>query len=307
MTSHTIGRFAIAAALVASSAAVSAQALLPSVPPRQFGGSVTPVFEGWYDNADGTHTFLIGYFSRNTKAELDVPLGPNNRFEPGTLDMGQPTHFLPGRRYGMFTVTVPKDFPKTQKISWVLTVNGVTCTVPFYMSPDYNLSPFKASEESAGGGYNLPPLLKVGEQGQASVGPIAQAARATSRTATAGVPLSLDLWADDDARYSSGGSAPMRNPPPPVTAIVSKYRGPGTVTFSDARPAFEVLKGGKPDQPYTGKAATTATFSEPGEYLLHVTANDYSGNGGGGAGCCWTTALVKVAVAAGAQNTTGGQ
>jgi hypothetical protein len=27
-----------------------------------------------------------------------------------------------------------------------------------------------------------------------------------------------------------------------------------------------------------------------------VTANDYSGVGGGGFQCCWTTALVKVSV-----------
>jgi hypothetical protein len=30
--------------------------------------------------------------------------------------------------------------------------------------------------------------------------------------------------------------------------------------------------------------------------MLHLTANDYSGEGGGGFQCCWTTALVKVSV-----------
>ena len=44
------------------------------------------------------------------------------------------------------------------------------------------------------------------------------------------------------------------------------------------------------------QGATTAKFSEPGEYILHVTANDYSGDGGGGEVCCWTTAMVKVTV-----------
>ena len=53
-------------------------------------------------------------------------------------------------------------------------------------------------------------------------------------------------------------------------------------------------------EPYAGKSATTVTFSEPGEYLLHVTANDYSGNGGGGSVCCWTNAMIKVAVTGGA-------
>jgi len=31
-------------------------------------------------------------------------------------------------------------------------------------------------------------------------------------------------------------------------------------------------------------------------YVLQVTANDYSGEGGGGEVCCWTTTLVKVSV-----------
>ena len=48
------------------------------------------------------------------------------------------------------------------------------------------------------------------------------------------------------------------------------------------------------NEPYEGKATTTAKFSEPGEYVLQVTANDYSGDGGGGFQCCWTNSLVKV-------------
>ena len=42
-----------------------------------------------------------------------------------------------------------RNSPKTQKISWTLTVNGMTTTIPFYMHTDYNISPFKSSEESA--------------------------------------------------------------------------------------------------------------------------------------------------------------
>jgi hypothetical protein len=47
---------------------------------------------------------------------------------------------------------------------------------------------------------------------------------------------------------------------------------------------------------FSGKATTSATFSEAGDYVLHVTVNDYSGDGGGGFQCCWTTGLVKVSV-----------
>lgn len=308
MNSKTILRLCTPLALVASGALVFAQVLLPSVPPRPFGGSVTAAFEGWYDNPDGSHTFLIGYFSRNTEAEIDLPIGPNNHFEPGNPDMGQPTHFLAGRRYGMFTYTMPKEFTRLQKMTWVLTANGVTTNVPFYMSPDYNVSPFKSSEQRPGGGYNVPPVLRFSEKGNSFAGPAAHPARAIARMATVGTPISLDLWADDDALNSTGSNAPTRNAPPPVSVTVSKYRGPGEVTFGTARPKFERLKGGKPDEPYSGRASTTVTFSQPGDYMLHVTANDYSGNGGGGSVCCWTTAIVKVAVdAAGSPVGIGGQ
>lgn len=306
MIPKTVLRLAAPVMLLASGALVSAQ-LLPSVPPKQFGGSVTAAFEGWYDNPDGSHSFLIGYFSRNTAAEIDIPIGPNNHFEPGSPDMGQPTHFLTGRRYGMFTFTVPKAFTRQQKITWVLTANGVTTNVPFYMSPDYNVTPNKSSEESPGGGYNLPPVLRLSERGISFSGPAASPAQAVTATASVGMPMTLDFWADDDAKNSTGSNAPMRNAPAPVELTLSKYRGPGDVRFASAHPTFQASKGGKPDEPYSGKAATTVKFSEPGNYMLHVTANDYSGNGGGGSVCCWTTAIVKVAVSAGNPTTTGGQ
>jgi len=307
MTPKTILRLCTPLALVAAGAVVSAQALLPSVPPKQFGGSVSPAFEGWYDNPDGTHSFLIGYFSRNTEREIDVPIGPNNHFEPGNPDMGQPTHFLSGRRYGMFVFTMPKEFTKQQKLTWVLAANGVTTAVPFYMSPDYNVTPDKSSEASPGGGYNVPPTLRFSATGTSFMGPVANPAKAVARTALVGEPMELNLLADDDALYSSGTNAPMRNPPPPVKVTLSKYRGPGAATFGDAHPKLETLKGGKPDQPYSGKASTTVKFDQPGDYMLHVTANDYSDNGGGGSVCCWTTAIVKVAVKAAAPPTTGGR
>jgi hypothetical protein len=289
-------------------ALVSAQVLLPSVPAKKFGGSITPAFEGWYDNADGTHTFLVGYYSRNTEAEIDVPIGPNNHFNAGEADMGQPTHFLTGRRYGMFTITVPKEFPKQQKILWTLAVNGVTTTIPFHMSPDYNISPFKSSEQGPTGEYNLPPSLRFEPRGPSLVGPVANAPRAIVRTAPLPEALAFELWADDDARYTSGANTPMRKSPPPVTLTLSKYRGPGDVTFGSTHPPMETLKGGKPDEPYSGKASTTVTFSEPGDYMLHVTANDYSGDGGRGFACCWTTAIVKVEVKGrSSARTTGGQ
>jgi hypothetical protein len=59
---------------------------------------------------------------------------------------------------------------------------------------------------------------------------------------------------------------------------------------------LQALIGGAVNEPYSGKGLATVKFAAPGDYIIHVTANDFSGNGGGGEQCCWTTALVKVTV-----------
>ena len=92
MTSRMVLRLLTVAALAAGGAMVSAQGqLLPSYPKLTFGASVSPAYDGWYDNADGTHTFLVGYYNRNWTEEVDVPIGPNNKFEPGDPDRGIPS------------------------------------------------------------------------------------------------------------------------------------------------------------------------------------------------------------------------
>ena len=45
-----------------------------------------------------------------------------------------------------------------------------------------------------------------------------------------------------------------------------------------------------------GKATTTASFTVPGEYVLRGQVKDFSGEGGGGNQCCWTTVLIAVSV-----------
>ena len=265
-----------------------------------------PPYEGWFDNPDGTHTFLIGYYSRNTEAEIDIPIGPNNHFDPGPADMGQPTHFLTRRRFGMFIVTVPKEFPKTQKLTWTLTVNGTTTTIPFYMHTDYNISPFKSSEEAPNRDFNKPPRSSSSTRTADVHRPAPSRPKAVSRTATVGTPMPLTIWADDDALVQLGRERPDEQlPRPPVSLVISKYRGPGNVTLGAGPHQFETLKGGKPLEPYSGKTTAQVNFSAPGDYLVHVTANDYSGNGGGGSGCCWTNAFIKVAVKAAAGATNG--
>jgi hypothetical protein len=175
------------------------------------------------------------------------------------------------------------------------------------MHIDYNISPFKSTEEAPNREFNKPATIKFDENGPTFSGPAVtptNTAKVVSRTATVGTPMPLTVWADDDALYSNGGNGPLGGNRPPVSLVISKYRGPGNVTLGPGRLAFETLKGGKPLEAYSGKATAQVNFSAPGDYLVHVTANDYSGNGGGGSGCCWTNALIKVAVK-GANGATG--
>lgn len=298
MNRWTVARVS-AALMLAATTVVSAQLQLPSGPAKKFGTSVTGAYEGWYDNPDGSHNFLVGYYNRNTQQTFDIPVGPNNKIEmvgadnrpSGGPDMGQPTHFLAGRQVGMFNITVPKEFTPQQKLVWTIVTNGETNTIPLRLNVDYNVAPF--SDVAVG---NKPPIIKFAEAGPTIMGPIAQVSKAIRMTASLATPLSLPLWAEDDAKYSSGSNAPMRNPPPPVELVWTKYRGTGQVTFDKAEPKFDVTKGGKVNEPFAGKATTTAKFSEAGEYILHLGATDYSGFGGGGEVCCWTTAMIRVNV-----------
>jgi hypothetical protein len=58
------------------------------------GQDVAPVFEGRVRNADGTFNMVVGYMNRNYGEQVDIPIGPNNKMEPGGADQGQLAHFI---------------------------------------------------------------------------------------------------------------------------------------------------------------------------------------------------------------------
>ena len=254
--------------------------------PRETGTSVTGAFEGWFKNPDGSFSFLLGYYNRNLKQELDIPIGTDNRIEPGGPDRGQPTHFVPGRGWGVFTVRVPVDFGDN-KLTWTLTANGTTTVIPARLKTEYEISPLK--EFSVG---NTPPVLSFSAGGPANQGPQFQSFLAEYK-AKVGAPLPITVWVADDAKPVSNSSIAPRPGTPPVTLRWLKYRGPGQVVFSEERPAVEKLTAGTG---FHGKASVTATFGQAGEYILHVVGNDYSGEGGSGFQCCWSNAQIKVMV-----------
>jgi len=282
-----------AAALMSGGVLLLGQTEPASIPQprRQFGASITGAFEGWFTSETDKNSrgFLVGYFNRNTQEAMDIPIGPNNRIEPGGPDMGQPTHFLPGRKYGMFVIPIPKDFKPTDKYVWTIVANGQPAAIPLRLNVDYVISPF--SEIAVG---NTPPVLRFDPNGPPVQGPIATMATAAVRTTSVSQPLQLTLWITDDMKYTNGTSAPLTGDRAPVTLLWSKYRGSGTLKFDKANPKVE--GSASEGQGFSGQATTNVTFSEPGDYVLQVTVNDYSGDGGGGFQCCWTTSLVKVSV-----------
>ena len=251
---------------------------LPLEPVRETGQSVTGAYEGWYQNPDGTYSLLVGYFNRNQKEALDIPVGPNNRIEPGGPDRGQPTHFLPRRQWGVFVITVPKDFGKST-LTWTLVANGQTTVIPMNLDPLWIVAPFK--DVALG---NAPPTVRFEAEGKGHQGPPAGISQ--SYQATVSRPLTLAAWVSDDGIRPPEG----RNRPLTPTITWSKFRGPGDVTFDKAQPTVEEKN---------GSSATHATFKTAGEYILRVQVNDATGDGGGGFQCCWTNAYVGVAVTLG--------
>jgi len=193
-----MGRLALAFVATACLAAGATPAArqLAMEPLKDAGQNVYPAFEGWYQNSDGSYTLLIGYYNRNKKQTLDIPIGPENRIEPGGPDQGQPTHFVVGRGWGTISIKVPKDFGD-KKINWTLTANGKTATIPFGITKGYQIEPYK--DEAMG---NTPPKIKLAEAGPALTGG--------------------DLDANWETAYSTGDEAPGGDNPTPDQDIVDQ-------------------------------------------------------------------------------------
>src|SRR5262245_30007218 len=230
------------------------------------GQGVAPVYEGFDIDPDGSYNMWFGYMNRNYEEALDLAVGPNNSFEPGG-DRGQPTHFVPRRHKDVFRVVVPKDFGN-QTLVWKLSAHGQTQQVVATLKPVWQIDRQRTTRggNSEKISSNLPPVVTL---------------EAASAVIASPSSTTLSLSATDD------GLPKRRGEPVGMTVTWTKYRGPGAVTFS----APQARVGG-------GGSSTTASFSEPGEYVLQAVVDDGSGEAAGNFGyhCCWTNAQVKVAV-----------
>jgi hypothetical protein len=274
------------------------------------GQNVSPAYEGWEQNPDGSFTFLFGYMNRNWEEEVDVPVGVENAFEPGPADRGQPTHFLPRRNRFVFKVRVPADWGEKELI-WTLTTKGKTEKAYATFRTDSKIDDVViASETGALGAGTSSPEVRSNKPPEIKIdGPV-------TRTARVGQPLTLGAWVTDDgvpkrrgrgaagARAGSGVGAEQlaalfgtRNPAyiPPSRVTVGKvtglhlswfvYRGAGKVAFDPPQiKVWEDTRTGTnspwaplwtpPELPSDGKWSTQVTFDEPGTYVLRARADD---------------------------------
>jgi hypothetical protein len=204
------------------------------------GQPLEPAYEGWWQNDDGSYTLFFGYMNTNWLQEFDIPIGADNRFEPGNPDRGQPTHFYPRRNPFLFTIQVPKEFG-TQELVWTLTANGQTRKTYASLKSDYQIDKQVISTEVGGDNGSLDDELRSNEPPELAV------EGAKTRTVKAGQPLQLAAVAGDpdnlparrDGKPQPGmrkaapaGEGPARRPAAPQNSPAVVYRPPVAVVAS---------------------------------------------------------------------------
>jgi len=266
----------------------------------QVGQYVSPAFEGWEENDDGSFNLVFGYMNGNWQEELDVPVGADNNISPGPADQGQPTHFRPRRNRYVFKVRVPADFGD-QELVWSLTSKGVTEAAYGSLRLDYKLDYMVIASETGALGIGLST-----EESRANTPPTVSLLGESVRTAAVGQPVTLV------ARIVDDGLPRVRRPPPrppgdgPPTLSAAQLRPPTRFTVQKANGlhlAWFVFRGEgeamfdppqiktwedtrtganspwsplwtAPEVPEDGEWRVQVTFDQPGTYVLRGRADD---------------------------------
>jgi hypothetical protein len=74
-----------------------------------------------------------------------------------------------------------------------------------------------------------------------------------------------------------------------------RYRGAGAVTVTDATKSIDAGMAGGVASAINGNAMVTASFAEPGDYMLRVEAMDTEIHD---FHCCWSNGYIHASVAA---------
>ena len=248
------------------------------------GQDVQPILDGWSRNPDGTFEFHFGYLNRNYIEEPSAPIGPNNSFNHGQADRGQPTYFYTRTNRKAFSVTVPANWDKKEELIWTVTVNGKTNRAVGWLQPEWEIP---APKPAAGGeGKNKPPTITTNVPASATVGTVTLTANVTDdglpdpnekrapRKQAVGQEtppilqpskFTTDLLPNNvpDFQLTQRGSKVRPQAPPGLSVSYMIWRAPAPVEFA---PYHAPVK--------DGKAVTSATFTTPGVYVLKARATD---------------------------------
>lgn len=244
------------------------------------GQAIQPIFEGWSWAPDGSINMHFGYLNRNYAEQPEIPIGANNRIEPGGPDRGQPTFFYSRTNRNLFTVNVPKSFGPKEELVWTVTFNGQTERAVGWRQVEWEIDP--AGGATTGGNTNperlanKPPALTIQPPA-----PVLLPATASLTVAIEddGLPKPRPrgkpaVGQETPPTLQGGTSAPVNVPQVaprqlpsdrPLGMVVSwvVWRGPAEVRFE---PRYA--------QPKDGRSQTQAIFSAPGDYVLRATADD---------------------------------
>jgi hypothetical protein len=251
--------------------AIAASALLldgtvpPDVDAQTYarGQDISPTFDGWQQNPDGTYTFYFGYFNRNAEQEIDVPVGPDNNFDMGG-DRGQPTHFYPARKWWVFKTVVPADWPKDRRLTWTLTTFRKTNQAKGWLQPEWEVDTDLIAKNAA-----RDPSLMTSGTNEVDLDhenrPPAITGTAT-HTINLSDTLTLRATANDDGRPKpvSDSSGRLQQG---VRMRWILYRGIGGVRFDP-----DIMSQRVYGQPAT--LETKVRFAAPGAYRLRAIASD---------------------------------
>jgi len=246
------------------------------------GQSVVPVYEGWERVPDGTFNMVFGYLNRNHVEHVRLEVGPQNNFEPGPADRGQPEYFYPRENHFLFRVNVPRDWDRKKELTWTLTANGRTEQARATLLDIWEIDR-KVEVSNNGGGTAVSNTLIAGDRPPAiAMAPPPQVKAGTPVTLTADVTDDGVPPADMKRRASREPEPTLKNTglPSPVNVPLPQrprvppggglsvywfvYRGPAAVTF-DPDGYAKVAD---------GRSAVKATFTQPGTYVIRAFAHD---------------------------------
>jgi hypothetical protein len=241
----------------------------------------------------------FSYHNQNWQEEPDIPVGPNNFFEPLGPDAGQPTHFQPRTNRWTFYVRLPKDWDVKKEVVWTLTSHGKTFRTYGSLRPDFIQDDNGMQREA---GVEQPPLDNKP--------PVVRIVGDKQLTAKAGQPIILSAVCTDDGlpKYPAKGPGGVKRDPNDWRKPSNQraayglrmswvvYRSPGKVSFDPPQfKTWEDQRGGSasarrwapPPIPPDNLWAVRATFSEPGEYVIQARGSD---------GLFFTNEYVKIVV-----------